>query len=75
VLNVAGDIDSVALRLSQASAEKSLVGDLSALAESIKSYSWTDLEAIRGDPAALEKVEEAAELLRALSRSLGRENK
>lgn len=69
-----GDIDSAALRVAAPvqAREQGLIGDLTALSDSIKKYSWTDLETLRDDPAALDKVREAMKLLESLSDSLGR---
>jgi ParB family transcriptional regulator, chromosome partitioning protein len=74
-LSDAGDIDSASLRIAASSAEpgaNGLVGDLEALAASIRNYSWTELEALRGDARALETVKNAAALLTSLTRSLDR---
>lgn len=70
-----GDIGSAALRVpSQAGGtakERSLVSDLQALSQSIKQYSWTELEALRGDAEAQATVREAMKLLHSLNASLG----
>jgi ParB family transcriptional regulator, chromosome partitioning protein len=74
-LSGAGDIDSAALRVAAGASDSpsnGLVGDLEALAQSIRSYSWVELEALRNDPQALEKVREAAKLLESLDTSLAR---
>jgi ParB family chromosome partitioning protein len=67
-----GDIESALLRLEPAahSEQKGLLADLTALCESIKGYSWTELEAMREDVGAREKVREAAALLERLQLSL-----
>jgi ParB family chromosome partitioning protein len=70
-----GDIDSAALRLAPPTARApapGLLSDLQSLTESIKRYSWTDLEAMRGNAEALARVEETTSLLEALRISLGR---
>lgn len=69
-----GDIDSAALRVATpaSSPQQGLIGDLVALSESIKKYSWTDLEALSGDREALDKVREAMKLLERLDQSLSR---
>lgn len=68
-----GDIDSALLRLEPAarSREKGLVADLSALCESIRNYSWTQLDSLREDAVVRDKVREAAALLERLECSLG----
>ena len=70
-----GDIDSAALRVAvptHAPGQTGLLGDLGALAESIKKYSWTDLEALRGDENAVKQVQETARLLETLKQALSR---
>jgi ParB family chromosome partitioning protein len=71
-LSEEGDIESALLRLEPAAQpeQKGLVADLSALCESIKGYSWTELEAIRESTTAREKVREAAALIERLQQSL-----
>jgi ParB family transcriptional regulator, chromosome partitioning protein len=68
-----GDIDSAALRISEASVggqKKGLVGDLAVLSANIKKYAWTDLEALRGDRHTLSQLREAVALLERLEISL-----
>jgi ParB family chromosome partitioning protein len=66
-----GDVDSALLRIEPPAPEqKGLLADLNALCDSIKSYSWTELEALRQDPAARDKVREANALLERLQHSL-----
>lgn len=70
-LSEEGDIDSAMLRLRPKVQErKGLLADVSALCKSVRSYSWTDLGALRGDEYILEKVREATELLENLSQIL-----
>jgi len=67
-LSAAGDIDSAVLRVSAgepAARSNGLVGDLEALAQSIRSYSWVELESLRKNPQALQKVREAQSFLTA----------
>lgn len=77
-LKPAGDIDSAALKVAGHATngkEKSLVGDLEALAASIKRYSWTELEALRGDAHAQATLQEAMRLLQSLSTNIGGSSK
>lgn len=74
-LSPEADIDSAVLKIAPAarlSQRKGLLNDLQMLADSIKKYSWTELEALRGDEQAVSKVEEAMRLLESLSSTLGR---
>jgi ParB family chromosome partitioning protein len=71
-----GDIDSAVLKVASTAPtprDKSLVSDLRALAESIRQYSWTDLDALRDDPAARATLKEAMELLKSLNSTLNRD--
>ena len=45
-----------------------LAGDIGTLIETMKRYPWTSLEALRGDDAVVERIEEAERLLRDLKR-------
>lgn len=67
-----GDIESALLRLepTERPQQKGLLADLTALCESIKGYSWTELEAIREDAGARHKIHEATTLLERLEQSL-----
>jgi ParB family transcriptional regulator, chromosome partitioning protein len=66
-----GDIESALLRIEPPAPEpKGLLADLTALCDSIKGYSWTELDALREDPGASEKVREANALLVRLQHSL-----
>lgn len=79
-LSEEGDIDSALQRMRippkmfERIERRGLLADVSALCKSIRSYSWTELGALRGDEYILEKVREAAELLESLSQML-RSNK
>jgi ParB family transcriptional regulator, chromosome partitioning protein len=73
-LSPEGDIDSAALKVAvpaNAGQKKGLVSDLQALAESIKKYSWTELEALRNDENALTSLDDALKLLQDLGQALG----
>jgi ParB family chromosome partitioning protein len=66
-----GDIESALLRIEPPTPEpKGLLADLTALCDSIKGYSWTELEALRQNPGASGKVAEASALLQRLQQSL-----
>ena len=67
-----GDIESAMLRIAPPRPKPghSLIGDIGALAELVKRYSWTDVEKLRGDSEVLGKIEEAEALLEGLRKSL-----
>lgn len=67
-----GDIESALLRLEPAEQQeqKGLLGDLTALCDSIRNYSWTELDALRENTDARDKVREAVTLLERLEHSL-----
>ncbi len=67
-----GDIDSALLRLEPAAVpeQQGLLSDLTALCESIRNYSWTELDALRENAGARDKVREAVALLERLENSL-----
>jgi ParB family chromosome partitioning protein len=66
-----GNIESALLRIEPPASEpKGLLSDLAALCDSIKGYSWTELEALRQSSQAREKVREAHALLQKLQSSL-----
>jgi ParB family chromosome partitioning protein len=48
----------------------SLAGDIAALTELVKKYSWTDVEKHRGDSEMLGRIEEAEALLENLRKAL-----
>jgi ParB family transcriptional regulator, chromosome partitioning protein len=72
-----GDIESSMLRISapRQSDQKGLLADLSALCESLERRSWTELEGLRGNIVAQEKIREATKLLERLGHSLGRDTR
>jgi len=75
-LSEEGDIESAMLRVAPAvrgAEQKGLIRDLDALCASIESYSWTELESMRGDEAARRKIREATALLERLDSTLGRD--
>jgi ParB family chromosome partitioning protein len=49
---------------------ESLAGDIAALADLMKHYSWTDIEKLRGNANILERIEEAEGLLASLRKAL-----
>jgi len=67
-------IDSAVLKLTPAPAKKrhGLVGDIRALADVIKSYPWTTLAGLKGDPEVVQTLEEAEKLLKDLKRTLSK---
>lgn len=69
-----GSIESALLRLGPAPAKKGpgLTGDIQALAETIKAYSWTTLADLKGDPDLIRALDETEKLLKDLKRTLGK---
>ncbi len=43
--------------------QKGLIGDSEALADTIRSYPWTTLASLEGDPHVLQRIEETEKLL------------
>ena len=73
-LSQSGSIDSALLKLAPAPTKKrpGLAGDIQALAESIRSYPWTTLAALRGDASLIRSLEETQKLLTELKRTLAK---
>jgi ParB family transcriptional regulator, chromosome partitioning protein len=73
-LSEGASIESALLKLGPSPAKKrhGLVGDIQALAESIKNYPWPSLAELRGDPQAIRTIEEADKLLKELMRTLSK---
>jgi ParB family transcriptional regulator, chromosome partitioning protein len=73
-LSEEGDIESAMLRVAPGTSgkkEKSgLQSELGAAVEAMKSVPWTALEALRGDPDILKRIDEAQALLRSLRKTL-----
>ena len=69
-----GSIDSALLKLGPAPAKKrqGLVGDIHALADVIKGYSWTTLASLKGDPDVVRALDETEKLLKELKRALSK---
>jgi len=69
-----GSIESALLKLGPAPAKKrqGLVGDIQALADTIKSYPWTTLSGLKGDPDVIRAVEETEKLLKDLKRTIAK---
>jgi ParB family chromosome partitioning protein len=67
-----GGIDSAMLRIAPPPPKPgdSLAGDIAALTELVKKYSWTDVEKHRGDSEMLGRIEEAEALLENLRKAL-----
>ena len=61
----AGDIDSAMLRLAhlQPQSRGRIADDIDALTAVVEQYKWTELSALKGDQALLEKISEAQALL------------
>jgi ParB family chromosome partitioning protein len=70
-----GDIESAMLRIAAPpqSDQRGLLAELSALCESLERCSWTELEDLRGNAMAREKIRQATALLARLGHTLGRE--
>ncbi len=73
-LSETGSIETALLKLGPAPAKKSrgLVGDVQSLSETIKGYSWTTLNGLKGDPDAIRVLEETEKMLRELRRTLAK---
>jgi ParB family transcriptional regulator, chromosome partitioning protein len=69
-----GTIESASLKLAPPPATKrpGLVGDIEAISEAIKSYSWKALAELKGDAEAERALEEAEKLLQELKATLKR---
>lgn len=50
--------------------QNGLAGDLDAITDSIKQYSWTYLESLAGDTKLISKIEEAEKLLKQLKKNI-----
>jgi ParB family chromosome partitioning protein len=68
-----GDIESSLLRIPapRDQEQRGLLADLTALCRSLEATPWTELEAMRGNPLARDKVQQATELLERLNTTLG----
>lgn len=71
-LSNSGSIESALLKLGPAPSKKrsGLVGDVQALAETLKSYPWTTLSGMKGDAEVMRTLEETEKLLKDLKRAL-----
>lgn len=71
-LEAAGDIDSAMLRIAPRPPKPgdSLAGDIGALTDLMKRYSWTDIDKLRGDSEVLGRIQKAEELLASLRKAL-----
>ena len=49
-----------------------LLGELEGLSEAIRRYPWSSLTALKGDPSALQKIEETEKMLKDLRKALSR---
>ncbi len=67
-LSTSGTIHSASAKVAPDKREKpkGLTGDVAALVDSIKRYSWTTLAELRGDKDVLSQIDEAEKILRAL---------
>ncbi|MCA8893693.1 MAG: ParB N-terminal domain-containing protein [Amphiplicatus sp.] len=67
-----GDIDSALLRIATApaKAKRGLPSDLEAAIEAMKKTQWAELEALRGDPEFLKRIEDAENMLKSLRKAL-----
>ena len=67
-----GDIDSAMMRLSGAAKDEKngIAGDLDTVIESMKSVPWMALAELKKDPQVLQKIDEAAALLKSLRSAL-----
>jgi hypothetical protein len=67
-----GSIDSATLKLGPAPTKKrqGLVGDIQALSDAIKGYSWTTLASLKGDAEVVRTLEEAEKLIKELKKTL-----
>jgi ParB family chromosome partitioning protein len=68
-----GDIESSLLRIPapRDQEQRGLLADLTSLCRALEATSWTELENLRGNPLARDKVQQAAELLERLNATLG----
>jgi ParB family transcriptional regulator, chromosome partitioning protein len=73
-LTDSGSIDSALLRLGPALSRRrqGLAGDIEALAETIKGYSWTALAGLKGDMDLVRTLEDTEKLLKDLRRTLSK---
>lgn len=73
-LTECGSIESALLKLGPEPMKRraGLAGDIQALSDSIRGYSWTTLAELKGDPELVKSVEEVEKLLKDLKRNLAR---
>src|SRR5262245_22691712 len=71
-LSGGGSIESAILKLGPAVPKKreGLAADIQALADTIRSYPWTTLASLRGDPDAARAIHEAESLIKDLKKAL-----
>lgn len=70
-----GTIESAMLKLGPTTTSKrgqGLLGDIDALADVLRRYPWTELNALRGDPQVIRRIEETEKLLKDLKKNLAR---
>jgi len=67
-----GSIDSANLKLGPSPTKKrqGLAADIQALSDAIRSYPWTTLTGLRGDPEAVRAIQEAEKLIKELKKAL-----
>lgn len=73
-LTEAGDIESSLLRIPAVrhqEQQRGLLAELTALCRALEATSWTELENLRGNSLARDKVQQATELLERLNSTLG----
>src|SRR5436190_3795796 len=73
-LSESGSIDSALLKLGPAATKKrpGLAGDIEALAEAIRSYSWATVAEHKNDASLINTLEEVEKLLKDLKRTLAK---
>ena len=73
-LSDSGSIESALLKLGPPPNKKrhGLAGDIQVLADTIRSYPWTTLAGLKGDPELVRTLEETEKLLKDLRRTLGK---
>jgi len=67
-----GSIDSAHLRLAPPPAKKrqGLAADIQALSDAIRSYPWTTLTGLKGDPETVRTIQEAEKLIKDLKKAI-----
>lgn len=72
LLSSRSTIESAAMKVptTPSRTEQGLIGDLQHLSDALKRRPWTELADLKGDPAVLERLDEATKLLKDLRRTL-----